>query len=72
MPELSRARVRFYRASYNQLRELIIVGNLRSHDSSHRRVHSLAMRAKLIGLRFELDNGFLRRLPREEQFGFGD
>lgn len=72
MPELSSARVRFYRASYNQFRELVIVGNLRSQDSSHRSVHSLAMRAKLIGLRFELDNGFLRRLPREEQFGFGD
>ena len=72
LPELSKARVRFYRASHNQYRELIIVGNLRSQDSSHRNVHSLAMRAKLIGLRFELDNGFLRRLRREEQFGFGD
>jgi hypothetical protein len=72
LPELRRARVRFYRASHNQFRELIIVGNLRSRDSSHRSVHSVAMRAKLVGLRFDLDNGSLRRLPREEQFGFCD
>jgi hypothetical protein len=70
LPELSRARVRFYRASHNQLRELIIIGNLHSHESSYRRVHSLAMRAKLVGLRFDLDNGSLLRLPREEQIGF--
>jgi len=70
LPELSRARVRFYRASHNHSRELIIVGNLLSYESSHRSVHSLAMRAKLVGLHFDLDNGSLRRLPREEQFGF--
>ena len=72
LPELSVARLRLYRESHNRFRELIIVGNLRSHESSHRSVHSLAMRAKLVGLRFEMDNGLLRRLPREEQFGFCD
>ena len=30
------------------------------------------MRAKLVGLRFSLENDLLCRLPREEQFGFGD
>jgi len=72
LPELRNARLRLYRVSHNQFRELIIAGNLRSHESSHRSVHSLAMRAKLVGLRFDMDNGFLRRLPREEQFGFCD
>ena len=67
LPSLSAARLRIYRVSPNNFRELVILGNLRSHDSSHRRVHSLAMRAKLVGLRFDLENGFLRRLPREEQ-----
>lgn len=72
MPELKRARLRFFRDSRNSFRELIITGNLRSQDSSHRSVHSLAMRAKLLGLRFSMENGLLRRLPREEQFGFCD
>ena len=72
VPELNQAKLRFYRVSQHRSPELIIVGNLRSRESSHRSVHSLAMRAKLVGLRFDLENGFLRRLPKEEQFGFCD
>jgi hypothetical protein len=72
LPELGRARFRVFRESHNHSRELIIIGNVRSDESSHRGVHSLVMRAKLVGLRFEMDDGFLRRLPRDEQFGSGD
>jgi len=72
LPGLNNARLRLYRISQHRSRELIIVGNLRNRESSHRSVHSLAMRAKLVGLRFDLDDGLLRRLPREEQFGFCD
>ena len=32
----------------------------------------LAMRAKLVGFRFYMENGLLCRLPREEQFASGD
>ena len=66
------ARLRFYRDSHTKSRELIIVGNLRSSGGARRHVHSLAMRAKLIGLCFDLDNGVLRKLHREEQLGFCD
>lgn len=72
LPELSRARFRVYRSFNNQPRELIIVGNVRRDESAYRSVHSLAMRAKLVGLRFDMDDGFLRRLSREEQIGFCD
>lgn len=73
LPQLAAARLRVYRETHSRsLRELIIAGQLRRRDSTFRSVHSLAMRAKLVGLRFRLENGFLDRLPRDEQFGFGD
>lgn len=72
LPELRRARVRVYRESTSHSRELIIEGNVRREESAHRNIHSLAMRAKLVGLRFDLDDGSLRRLCREDQFGFFD
>lgn len=68
----SRARLRFYRDSHARSRELIIVGNLRSREGSRRHVHSLVMRAKLVGLCFDMDDGVLRKLHREEQLGFCD
>lgn len=72
MPDLITARMRVYRDTSAQSRELIIIGNVRRQDNSFRGIHSLAMRAKLVGLRFCLENGLLKRLPRDETFGFGD
>ena len=72
MPDLVMARMRVYRETPAHARELIIVGNVRRQDSPFRGTHSLAMRAKLVGLRFSLENDFLRRLSREDTFGFGD
>jgi hypothetical protein len=72
LPQLGKARFQVYRESHNHSRELIIVGNVRGDESSYRKVHSLVMRAKLVGFRFDMDDGFLRRLPREEQFGSSD
>ena len=72
VPQVKDARLRVYRETESRSRELIIAGYLRRHDGTFRRVHSLAMRAKLTGLRFRLENGLLNRLPFEEQFGFGD
>ena len=72
LPDLTTARLRVYREPVSLPRELIIYGNVRRHDSAFRSTHSLAMRAKLIGLRFCLENDLLCRLPREEKFGFGD
>lgn len=64
LPELRKARFRVYRECCNRSRELIIVGNVRRDENAHRSVHSLAMRAKLVGLRFDLDDGCLRRLDQ--------
>ena len=72
MPDITSARLRVYRDSPAPLRELIIVGSLRRNESSFRSVHSLAMRAKLIGFRFCLENDLLCRLARDEQFFMGD
>jgi hypothetical protein len=72
VPDLVTARVRVYREAAAHSRELIIIGSVRRQDNSFRGIHSLAMRAKLVGLRFCLENDLLRRLSREETFGFGD
>jgi len=72
LPDLRRARFRVYREIRDHSRELIIEGNLRMDDDVYRSVHSLAMRAKLVGFRFDMEDGFLRRICRDEQFGLGD
>jgi hypothetical protein len=72
LPDLATARMRVFRKSMNRTRELIITGNVRRHESAFRGVHSLAMRAKLVGFRFCLDNGVLSRLSRDDHFGFED
>lgn len=72
LPDLSRAKFQVYRQSRERSRELIIVGNVRREESAHRAVHSIAMRAKLVGLRFDMDDGLLRRLPWERQASFCD
>ena len=72
IPDLVTARVRVYRDFAAHSRELIIIGNVRRQDNSFRAIHSLAMRAKLVGLRFSLENDLLKRLSREETFGVGD
>jgi hypothetical protein len=72
VPDLITAKVRVYRDFAAHSRELIIIGNVRRQDNSFRGTHSLAMRAKLVGLRFRLENDLLSRLSREETFGFGD
>jgi len=72
IPNLVAVRLRVYRNSFGHPRELIIIGNVRRQDSAFRGTHSLAMRAKLVGLRFCLENDLLCRLSREETFWFGD
>ncbi len=67
LPYIDTARLRTYRESLRHPREVIITGNVRRQDSTYRSVHSLAMRAKLIGLRFSMEDGTLCRLSRDEQ-----
>jgi hypothetical protein len=72
LPDLAAARLRVYREAGDARPELIIIGSVRRQDGMFRSIHSLAMRAKLVGLRFRLENDALCRLPQEEKFGFGD
>ena len=72
LPDVRTARIRVFRRTSTHSRDLIILGNIRRQDSAFQSVHSLAMRAKLIGFYFRLENNLLCRLTREEQFGFSD
>jgi hypothetical protein len=58
MPEVDRANLRVYRESEGQ-RELIIAGQAQSYAGLYRPALSTAMRAKLLGLCFVLENGIL-------------
>jgi hypothetical protein len=64
LPDIETARLRTFRES-RQSREVIITGSVRRRDGSYRSVHSLAMRAKLIGFRFSMENDVLCRLKDE-------
>lgn len=71
-PDLATARLRVYRETVAHPRELIILGSVRRQDNTFRSVHSLAMRAKLVGFQFRLDNDHLCGLDGEEYRECGD
>ncbi len=60
LPDLDAAYLRIYRQRSVHLRELIISGHVHRETPSFRSVHSIAMRAKLLGFRFSLENDALR------------
>jgi hypothetical protein len=65
LPDLSKAVLRIYRRSGESL-ELIITGVVRRDEEAPATVRSIAMRAKLCGLKFWLDDGILESLQPEE------
>ncbi len=67
LPEVQEAQFRAYRQSAREPPDLIITGKLRREASSILRVPSLAMRAKLHGFHFWLDDGILIPLEEQEQ-----
>lgn len=71
LPDLETAAVRVYRRVFDEALgltpELIIVGTLSKRERAPAAVRSLAMRAKLCGLRFWLDDGILETLQLEER-----
>jgi len=68
LPGISTAHLRVYRRSASDSLDLVIAGTLARNDPIPDKTISLAMRAKLIGLRFVLDDGILLSLA-EEVFG---
>ncbi len=66
-PEVETAALRVFRESLSQSRELIIAGNAQRNDNSSRGIHSLTMRAKILGFRFNLDGDVLKRISSGEQ-----
>lgn len=67
LSEVATAKFRVYRPSATAPAELIITGTVAREDRAPLRVSSVAMRAKLCGLHFSLEDGVLKALPIKEQ-----
>ena len=65
--DLRSAEIRVYRKGTTGLPELIITGVVTREESAPKAVRSLAMRAKLLGLRFWLEEGILENLQGQER-----
>lgn len=66
LPQLHKAELRAYRYSPQESLELIVSGMVSREVKAPASVRSLAMRAKLFGLSFWLDEGVLENLQPEE------
>jgi hypothetical protein len=66
LPNLCSAVLRVYRQAPNEKVRLIIAGTVSREQRAPVHVRSLAMRAKLLGLRFWLNEGVLESLTPEE------
>jgi hypothetical protein len=62
MPQLETAYLRAYRESQDDERELIIEGCAQRNDHAARNVHSLVMRAKMLGFRFDIKGNALQNI----------
>jgi len=67
LPHVETADLRVFRETSDFTRDLIITGCVQRNDHSSRSIHSLAMRAKVLGFRFYLDGDVLSRIPSEDQ-----
>jgi hypothetical protein len=66
LPDLYSAAIRVYRRLPSERLELIVTGSVCRDERAPATVRSLAMRAKLFGFRFWLDEGVLECLQPEE------
>jgi hypothetical protein len=65
LPDVETADLRVYRQTEGLGRELIITGCVQRNDHSSRSIHSLAMRAKVLGFRFNLEGDTFSKIPAE-------
>jgi hypothetical protein len=65
LSEVETAELRVYRQTSTFARELIITGCVQRNDHSARSIHSLAMRAKVLGFRFYLEGDVLSKISTE-------
>jgi hypothetical protein len=66
LPGVETALLRVFRQSAGGVHELIVMGSVNRGDELPRNVPSMAMRAKLLGFQFWLQDGTLEALPSEE------
>lgn len=66
LPGLRSAGLRVYRRTVSDRHELIISGTVTREEQAPKTVRSLAMRAKLFGFRFWMDDGVLENLDCQE------
>jgi hypothetical protein len=62
LPGIDSAYLRIYRQRSMHARDLVIAGHVQRLAPSFRKIHSIAMRAKLLGFRFSLQNEVLGSL----------
>ena len=67
LPGIQTGVIRVYRQSEGETPELVIAGSVNREEQSAWRIPSLAMRAKLCGFQFCLENGVLEALERRPE-----
>jgi hypothetical protein len=62
LPNVDTAHIRVYRESSDYAQEMIIKGYVQRNDNSSRNLHSLVMRAQVLGFCFDLQGGTLHKI----------
>jgi hypothetical protein len=66
-PGVETAHLRAYRDLPEKVPEVIVAGCVQRNDNSSRWLHSLVMRARVLGFRFRMEDNILCELPRGDK-----
>jgi len=76
LPDLDSAQIHVYRESSDVGCEVIITGFVQRNDNASRNLHSIVMRARVLGFRFEINEERLQKISPQEKTcvepGFGN